>query len=63
MKRRKPDDGRRLRRGYFAKCAWCGEMVVHARKNDEPFQMHARSKKCQEAGEKLRAAPPEDGAK
>ena len=47
--------GRTLYRGYMARCANCGQLVVHAKKTGKPFHVHLYSKKCVEDGRKLRA--------
>lgn len=54
-RKRSPDDGQPLTRGYYARCENCGEIVVHS--NDGvPFHMHRNSKKCREAGKRKEKA-------
>jgi hypothetical protein len=44
--------GKQPQRGYLARCASCGRVVVHAEKTNLPFSMHRKSKKCSDARKK-----------
>ena len=48
QRKRYPDDGHRLTRGYFAPCPKCGEVVVFSFKHRRPMHMHWYSKRCRD---------------